>query len=138
MDDGSPSVEEKSYKDMIGSPLYLTASRPDIVFGVGLCAHFQSKPKESHLKAVKRIFRYLKHKPDLALWYPRGCSFDVVGYADADYAGFLLIEKAPQVWLLFLVPVWYLGQPRNNTLLPCPQQKLNILQLLLVVLNYYG
>ena len=72
MDDGSPSVEEKSYRGMIGSLLYLTASRLDIVFSVGLCAHFQSKPKKSHLKAVKRIFRYLKHTPDLAVWHPRG------------------------------------------------------------------
>jgi len=59
MDDGSLSVKEKIYKDMIGSLLYLTASRPDIVFSVGLCAHFQSMPKESHLKAVKRILRHL-------------------------------------------------------------------------------
>jgi len=49
-----------------------------------------------------------------------------------------LIEKAAQVWLIFLDPVWYLGQPRNNTQLPCPQQKLNMLELLLVVLNCYG
>ena len=52
-DDGSPSVEEKLYRGMIGSLLYLTASRPDIVFSVGLCACFQSNPKETHLKAVK-------------------------------------------------------------------------------------
>jgi len=64
VDDGSPSIEEKTYKGMIGSLLYLTASRPDIVFSVGLCACFQSKPNEAHLKAVKRILRYLKHKPD--------------------------------------------------------------------------
>jgi len=119
----------------------------------------------------------------LALYYPRECNVDLIGYADADYAGFLvdrknisgmahflrpyvvswatkkqqsaamsiaeaeyviatsccaqllmltmqaswLIEKAPQVWLIFLDHVWYIGQPRNNTLLPCPQQKLNIL-----------
>ena len=53
MDDGSPSAEEKLYRGMIGSLLYLTASRPDIIFSVGLCAHFQPKPNESHLKAVK-------------------------------------------------------------------------------------
>ena len=51
MDDGSPSVEEKLHRGMIGSLLYLTASRPDIVFSVGLCARFQSNPKETHLKA---------------------------------------------------------------------------------------
>ena len=64
MDDGSPSVEEKLYRGMIGSLLYLTTSRPDIVFSVGLCAHFQSKSNESHLKVVKRILRYLKHIPN--------------------------------------------------------------------------
>jgi len=68
-DDGSPSVEEKLYRGMIRSLLYLTASRRDIVFSVGLCGRFQSNPKETHLKAVKRILRYLKHTPDLALWY---------------------------------------------------------------------
>ena len=66
VDDGSPSVEEKSYRGMIGSLLYVTASRPDIVYCVGLCAHFQSNPKETHLKTVKRILRYSKH----TLWYP--------------------------------------------------------------------
>jgi len=70
MDDGSPSVNEKSYRGMIGSLLYLTASRPDIIFSVDLCARFQSNPKETHLKAVGRIFRYLKNTSDLALWYP--------------------------------------------------------------------
>jgi len=60
MDDGSPSVEEKTYRGMIGSLLYLTASRPDIVFSVGLCVRFQSKPNETHLKVVKWILRYFK------------------------------------------------------------------------------
>ena len=94
MDDGSPSVK-KFYRGMIGSLLYLTATRPNIVFSISLCAHFQSKPKETHLKAVKLLLRYLKHTPDLALWYPRGCNFDLVGYADADYACFLVDRKAP-------------------------------------------
>jgi len=97
MDDGSPSVEEKSYRGMIGLLLYLTASRPDIVFSVGLRARFQSKPKESHLKAIKPIFRYLKHTPDLALWYPRGCKFDLVGMLILIMQASWLIEKAPQV-----------------------------------------
>jgi len=97
MDDGSPSVEEKFYKGMIGSLLYLTASRPDIVFSVSLCACFQFKHKESQSKAIKRIFIYLKHTPDLVLWYPRGCNCDLVGYADVDYQACWLIEKAPQV-----------------------------------------
>ena len=72
---------------MIGSLLYLTASRPDIMFSVCLCARFQSCPKESHYVAVKRIFRYLKGTLNLGLWYARGKSLDLLGYTDADFAG---------------------------------------------------
>jgi len=104
MDDGGPLVEKKSYRGMIESLLYLTASRPDIIFSVGLCVRFQSKPKESHLMAVKRIFRYLKHKPNLALWYPRGCNFDLVGYADTDFASFLVDRKSTSGMAHFLRP----------------------------------
>jgi len=103
-DDGSPSVEEKSYRGMIGSLLYLTASRPDIIFSVDLCARFQSNPNETRFKAVKRILRYLKHTPDLALWYPRGCNFDLVGYANADYTGFLVDKKSTSGVTHFLGP----------------------------------
>jgi len=104
IDDGNPSVEEKSYRGMIGLLLYLSTSRPDIVFSVSLCAHFQSKPKETHLKAVKRILRYLKHTPDIALWYPRGCKFDLIGYAHADYTGFLVNRKSTSSMAHFLGP----------------------------------
>ena len=72
---------------MIGSLLYLCASRPDIMFSVGKCARYQAAPKESHLVAVKRIFRYLLHTPNFGLWYPKGSSFHLMGYSDADYAG---------------------------------------------------
>jgi len=104
IDDGSPSVEEKIYRVMIGSLLYLTASRPGIVFSVGLCAGFQSMPKESYLKAVKRILRYLKHTLDFALRYLKGCNFDLVGYADADYVGFLVDGKSTSGMSHFLRP----------------------------------
>ena len=104
MDHRSPSVNEKSYRGMIGSLLYLTASRLDIVFSVGLCVRFQSNPKETHLKAVKRIFRYLKNTSDLALWYPCGSNFDLIGYADADYAGFLIDRKSTSGMATFLGP----------------------------------
>lgn len=66
-DEPGPRVEETKYRGMIGSRLYLTSSRPDIVFSVRLCARYQSNPKESHLKAVKRILRYLKGTMDLVL-----------------------------------------------------------------------
>nr|GEV37746.1 retrotransposon protein, putative, unclassified [Tanacetum cinerariifolium] len=71
---------------MIGSLMYLTSSRPDIMFAVCACARFQVTPKASHLHAVKRIFRYLKGKPHLGLWYPKDSPFDLVAYSDSDYA----------------------------------------------------
>ncbi|GJU97402.1 putative ribonuclease H-like domain-containing protein, partial [Tanacetum coccineum] len=79
---------------MIGSLMYLTASRPDIMFAVCACSRFQVTPKTSHLHAVKRIFRYLKGKPKLGLWYPRVSSFDLEAYSDSDYAGANLDRKS--------------------------------------------
>jgi hypothetical protein len=70
LDEGRKSVDQKLYRSMIGSLLYLTASRPDIMFSVCMCARFQADPKESHLSALKRILRYLKYTPCISLWYP--------------------------------------------------------------------
>ncbi|GJV32935.1 hypothetical protein Tco_1393335 [Tanacetum coccineum] len=74
--------------------MYLTASRPDIMFAVCACSRFQVNPKTSHLSVVKRIFRYLKGKPKLGLWYPRVSSFDLEAYSDSDYAGANLDRKS--------------------------------------------
>ncbi|KAK2428124.1 putative mitochondrial protein [Trifolium repens] len=93
-DENGKHVFEKEYRGMIGSLLYLTASRPDIVFSVGLCARFQTSPRESHLTAVKRIFRYLVGTPDVGLWYKKGSHFDLKAYCDADYAGDKLERKS--------------------------------------------
>ncbi|GJX83856.1 hypothetical protein Tco_0333337 [Tanacetum coccineum] len=80
-------VDVHLYRSMIGSLMYLTASRPDIMFAVCACSRFQVTPKTTHLSVVKRIFRYLKGKPKLGLWYPRVSSFDLEAYSDSDYAG---------------------------------------------------
>ena len=78
---------------MIGRLLYLTASRPDIMFSVCMCARFQDNPKEAHLVTVKRILRYLKHTPSIGLWYPKEARFQLVGYFDSDYAGCKIDRK---------------------------------------------
>jgi hypothetical protein len=91
--DGKP-VDQSLYRSMIGSLLYLTASRPDIMFSVCLCARFQANPKESHLSAVNRILRYLKHTPSIGLWYPKGASLDLLGYSDSDFAGSRVDRKS--------------------------------------------
>ncbi|KAL4297493.1 hypothetical protein GQ457_12G000280 [Hibiscus cannabinus] len=76
-DEEGKCVDSKLYRSMIGLLFYFTASRPDIIFSVCLCARFQANPKESHLKAVKRIFRYLQDTPSLGLWYSRESTFDL-------------------------------------------------------------
>ncbi|GJY98665.1 putative ribonuclease H-like domain-containing protein [Tanacetum coccineum] len=87
-------VDEHLYRSMIGSLMYLTSSRPDIMFAVCACARFQVNPKISHLHVVKRIFRYLKSQPKLSLWYPKDSPFDLVAYTDSDYVGASLDRKS--------------------------------------------
>ena len=79
---------------MIGSLLFITVSRPDVMFSVCMCARFQASPRESHLKATKRILRYLKHTPNVSLWYPKGAKFVLVGYSNSDYAGCKVERKS--------------------------------------------
>nr|GFB60660.1 ribonuclease H-like domain, reverse transcriptase, RNA-dependent DNA polymerase [Tanacetum cinerariifolium] len=85
-DSDGEDVDVHTYRSMIGSLMYLTSSRPDIMFEVCAYARFQVTPKVSHLNAVKRIFRYLKGKHYLGLWYPKDSPFDLVAYSDSDYA----------------------------------------------------
>nr|GEV46169.1 hypothetical protein [Tanacetum cinerariifolium] len=80
-------VDLHLYRSMIGSLMYLTASRPDIMFAVCACFRHQVTPKECHLHVVKRIFRYLKGHLKLRLWYPKESPFDLVTYSDSDYGG---------------------------------------------------
>ena len=92
-EEGKP-VDQKLYRSMIGSLLYLCASRPDIMLSVCMCARFQANPKDCHLVAVKRILRYLVHTQNLGLWYPKGSLFDLLGYSDSDYAGCKVDRKS--------------------------------------------
>lgn len=85
---------EKECRGMIRSLLYLTTSRPDNVFAVGLCARFQTAPKESHYTAVKRMFRYLVGTPSVGLWYKKGSHFNLTAYFNADYAGDKIERKS--------------------------------------------
>ncbi|GJZ60583.1 retrovirus-related pol polyprotein from transposon TNT 1-94 [Tanacetum coccineum] len=88
------SVDSTKYRGMIGSLLYLTASRPDIMFSACLCVCFQEAPKTSHLEAVKRIFRYIKGTTHLGLWYPKGTDIETIVYADSDHAGDYVDRKS--------------------------------------------
>ncbi|GJW11272.1 hypothetical protein Tco_1577099 [Tanacetum coccineum] len=94
------SVDSTKYRGMIGSLLYQTESKPDIMFSVCLCARFQEAPKTSHLEAVKRIFRYIKGTTHLGLWYPKGTGIETVVYADSDHAGdYVWIGRALAVFV---------------------------------------
>ncbi|GJR07961.1 retrovirus-related pol polyprotein from transposon TNT 1-94 [Tanacetum coccineum] len=91
--DGKP-IDDTKYRGMIGSLLYLTTSRPDIMFSVCLCAHFQEAQKTSHLEAVKRIFGYIKGTSHLGLWYPKGIGLETIIYVDSHHAGDYADQKS--------------------------------------------
>ncbi|GJW98619.1 hypothetical protein Tco_0180427 [Tanacetum coccineum] len=93
-DEECESVDSTKYQGMTGSLLYLTASKPDIIFSVCLCARFQEAPKTSHLEAVKRIFRYIKGTTHLGLWYPKGTGIEIIAYADSDHVGDYVDRKS--------------------------------------------
>jgi hypothetical protein len=95
-------IVPKVYHSVIGSLLYLYASRPDIMLSVCMCARFQANPKECHLMAIKRILRYLVHTPNLGLWYPKGSKFNLLGYSDSDYAGCKVDRKSTSGMCQFL------------------------------------
>jgi hypothetical protein len=106
----SAKVDITSYRGMIGSLLYLTASRPDIMYATCLCARFQADPRDLHLVAVKRILRYLKGTPNLGIWYPKDSGFNLVGYTDSDYAGSVVDRKSTSGSCQFLggrLVSWY-------------------------------
>ncbi|GJR13949.1 retrovirus-related pol polyprotein from transposon TNT 1-94 [Tanacetum coccineum] len=86
-------VDQTRFRGMVGSLMYLTASRPDLVFAVCMCARYQAKPTKKHLEAIKRIFRYLKGTINMGLWYPKNNTMSLTAYADADHAGCQDSEK---------------------------------------------
>nr|GEW31627.1 retrovirus-related Pol polyprotein from transposon TNT 1-94 [Tanacetum cinerariifolium] len=98
---GNP-VDQTDYRSQIGSLMYLTSSRPDIVQPICFCARYQSRPTEKHLKEVKRIFRYLRGTINMALWYPKGSSFGLTAFSDVDHAGCIDTRKSTSRGIQFL------------------------------------
>ncbi|GJS74167.1 hypothetical protein Tco_0707008 [Tanacetum coccineum] len=90
---GTP-IDQTKYHSMIGSLMYLTSSRPDLVRAVCYCARYQVRPTEKHLKEIKRIFRYLKGTINMRLWYPKDYGFELTAFSDADHAGCLDTRKS--------------------------------------------
>jgi hypothetical protein len=94
LDLGGTSVDQKVYHSIIGSLLYLCASRLDIMLSVCMCARFQAAPKDCHLRVVKRMIRNLVLTPNIGIWYPKGSHFELLGYSDADYARCKVVRKS--------------------------------------------
>ncbi|GJV99218.1 putative ribonuclease H-like domain-containing protein [Tanacetum coccineum] len=115
-DEEAKDVDVHLYRSMIGSLMYLTTSRPDIMFAVCACARFQVTPITSHFNVVKRIFRYLKGQPKLGLWYPRDSPFDLESFSDSDYVGASLDRKSTTGGCQFLGKRLISWQCKNQTI----------------------
>ena len=126
VEESDPLVNQTMYRGIIGSLLYLTTSRPDIVYSIGMCARFQACPRDLHLKAAKRILRYLKKTGDLVLFYPTGDTFDLVGLQMLILLVIKLTGRAPLEWLISLDHHLSLGVQRSRTLWLFQLLKLNI------------
>nr|GEW93584.1 uncharacterized mitochondrial protein AtMg00810-like [Tanacetum cinerariifolium] len=98
---GKP-VDHTDYRNMIGSLMYVTSSRPDNMFATCMCARYQANPNEHHVFVVKRIFRYLKGTINLGLWYSKDSGFDLTAYSDADHTGCHLDQKSTSGSVQFL------------------------------------
>jgi len=125
-DENGKKVDQTVYKGMIRSLLYLTTSRPNIMFSVCIYAKFQSDPKESHLTAVKRIFKYLVGTTNLSLVYKHTDNYRLTGYCDADYARNRIERKSTSGGCHFI----------GRNLISWASKKQNSIALSLVKANY--
>jgi hypothetical protein len=138
LDMGGKSVNQRAYRSIIGSLLYLCASSPDIMLSVCMCAIFQAASKECHMRVVKRIMRYLVLTPSLGIWYAKGSLFDLIDYSDVDYAGCKVDRKSTSRTCQFLGRslVSWSSKKQNSVALSQPKRRMS--QPVVVVLNFYG
>ena len=125
-DEKGKSINFTMYRGMIGSLLYLIASRPDIMYSICLCSRFQSCPKESYLSAVKRILKYLKGTMDVDLWYLKNDNFKLIGFSDFDFSGCKVERKSTSSTCHFL----------GHSLVSWHSTKQNLVALLMVKVEY--
>jgi hypothetical protein len=125
-DEDGKAVDQREYRSMIGSLLYLTATRPDIQFAIGLCARFQPSPRSSHRTAVQRVFRYLKHTPKFRIWYSASSSLDLVGFSDVDFVGCGIDRRALLGLAIFFDLLSFAGLLRNSLQLHSPPPRLSM------------
>jgi hypothetical protein len=101
-DENSEAVDQREYRSMISSLMYLTVTQPDIQFAVCLCACFQASPHSSHRTTVQQIFRYLKYTLEFGIWSSASSSLDLVGFSDADFASCEIDRKSTSGTCYFL------------------------------------
>jgi hypothetical protein len=130
-DEDGEAVDQREYRIMIGSLLYLTVTWPDIQFAVGLCAFFEASPRTSHQTVVQRVFRYLKDTLEFGIWYSSSSSLDLVGFSDADFVGCGIDRKSTSGTCHFLDLLPFAGLLENNLQLHSPPPRLSM-QLLLI------
>nr|GEY48699.1 hypothetical protein [Tanacetum cinerariifolium] len=132
------AVDPSHYHGMIGTLLYLTASRPDLQFSICMCARYQARPTEKHLHAVKKIFRYLRGTVNQGLWYPKDSSIALTAFADADHAGCQDTRHSTSGSLQFLGDrlISWSSKRQKSAAISC--RKLNTSPSLVVVLKFYG
>ncbi|GKA49824.1 retrovirus-related pol polyprotein from transposon TNT 1-94 [Tanacetum coccineum] len=132
------AVDPSHYRGMIGTLLYLTASRPDLQFSICMCARYQARPTEKHLHVVKRIFRYLRGTVNRGLWYLNDSSIALTAFADANHAGCQDTRRSTSSSMQHLKIDLLAGDQKGRKALRYPVQKLNILLCRDVVLKFFG
>jgi hypothetical protein len=137
LDLGSTSVDQKVYRSMIGSLLYLCASRPDIMLSVCMCARFQAAPKDCRLRTVKRIMRYLVLTPNLGLWYPKDLILSSLDIRMPIMPDAKWIGRVPLGHINSLDGLLSLGLQRNKIMLPYLGPKRSMSPPVVVVHNYF-
>jgi hypothetical protein len=137
-DEEGEHVDQKEYRSMMGSLLYLTATRPDIQFSVCLCSRFQESSRTSHRQAVKRIFRYLRHTPDFGLGTPRPLLWRFMVFRMRILLGVGGIGSPLLGLASFWDLLWCLGLPANSRVLLNPLPRQSTLPLLVVALSSFG
>jgi hypothetical protein len=137
-DEEGEAVDQKEYHSMIGSLLYLMATRLDIQFVVCLCARFQSSLRTSHRQAIKWIMRYLRFTPKFGLWFLASSSLSFCGYSDTDYAGYLIERKSTSGTSQFIGSSLVSWSSWSSLVLPNPPQKLNMSLPLLAAPSCFG
>nr|GEW75234.1 hypothetical protein [Tanacetum cinerariifolium] len=131
-------VDQTRFRSMVGFLMYLTASRPDLVFAVCMCARYQASPTKKHLEALKRIFWYLRGTIKWGLWYPKDTAIAITAYTDADHAGCQDTQRSTSGSAQFLGDKLVSWSSKKQKSTRSIQQRLNTLPCLDVVLRYFG